>query len=249
MAFRVATFNLHQGFKRWDERRRLIMEQLVTSNPDILALNEISIPLQTGRWLQREVKEHFGLTYALTQQTKSSGWSMDEAQGLLTRFPIVETGNLDYLSRGRVAQVTRLEIEGHYVDVYVTHLHHVMNEDGLRQYQVQHLFEWVESRNGADAQIVCEDFNATPDATSIKLVPNSYRSVQISPTFPTGLAASDGVTSAEGAPRLAYCLDYIWVSKELAVENAGHCFDQPDPRDPTLWPSDHVGVWVDLEFI
>ena len=249
MAFRVATFNLHQGFKRWNERRRLIVEQLVTLNPDILALNEISVPLQTGRWLQREAKERFDLTYALTQQTKSSGWSMDEAQGLLTRFPIVETGNLDYLSRGRVAQVTRLEIEGHCVDVYVTHLHHVMKEDGLRQYQVQRLFEWVESRSDADAQIVCGDFNATPDATSIKLVPNSFQPVQISPTFPTGLVASDGATSAEGVPRLTYCLDYIWVSKELAIKNAGHCFDQPDSNDLTLWPSDHVGVWVDLELI
>lgn len=249
MAFRVATFNLHQGFKRWDERRRLIVEQLVTLNPDILALTEISVPLQTGRWLQREASERFGLTYALTQQTKSSGWSMDEAQGLLTRFPIVETGNLDYLSRGRVAQVTRLEIEGHCVDIYVTHLHHVMKEDGLRQYQVRRLFEWVESRSDADAQIVCGDFNATPDATSIKLVPNTFRPVQTSPTFPTSLVAPDGITSAEEAPRLAYCLDYIWVSKELAVQEAGRCFDQPDSGDPTLWPSDHVGVWVDLEFI
>jgi endonuclease/exonuclease/phosphatase family metal-dependent hydrolase len=224
------------------------VEQLGTLNPDILALNEISVPLQTGRWLQRETKKRLGLTYALIQQTKSSGWSMDEAQGLLTRFPIVETGNLDYLSRGRVAQVTRLEIEGTNVDVYVTHLHHVMEEDGLRQYQVQRLFEWVKGRRDADAQIVCGDFNATPDATSIKLVPKTFRPVQTSATFPTGLTASDGVASEEGTPRLAFCLDYIWISEELAVQNTGCCFDQPNPGDPTLWPSDHVGVWADLEF-
>ncbi len=133
MAFRIATLNLHQGFKRWGERRELIIEQLGILCPDILALNEISVPLQTGRWLQRMAHERLGLRYALVQQTKSGYWTEDEAQGLFTRFPIIETSNLDYLSRGRVAQVVRLEIEGRQVDVYVTHLHHVRGEDGLRQ--------------------------------------------------------------------------------------------------------------------
>ena len=151
MTFRIATFNLHQGFKRWQERRELIVEQLGALRPDVLALNEISVPLQSGRWLWQAAKERLGLQYAFAQQTKSSGWSLDEAQGLLTRFPVVETGNLDYLARGRVAQVVRIEIEGQQVDVYVTHLHHVPEEDGLRQYQVQRLFQWIDSRDDAVA--------------------------------------------------------------------------------------------------
>lgn len=249
MTFRIATFNLHQGFKRWKERRELIIEQLGTLRPDVLALNEISVPLQSGRWLQREARERLGLSYALTQQTKSSGWSMDEAQGLLTRFTIVETGNLDYLSRGRVAQVTRIEIEGRLVDVYVTHLHHVMDEDGLRQYQVQRLFEWVESRDDADARIVCGDFNATPDTPSIRLIPKPFRSVQLEPTCPTGLDAPDASrTTISDAALLSLCFDYIWVTEELEIQAAGRCFNKPDSNDPTLWPSDHVGVWTDLEF-
>ena len=247
MTFRIATFNLHQGFKRWKERRELIVEQLGALRPDVLALNEISVPLQSGRWLRREARERLGLSYALTQQTKSSGWSLDEAQGLLTRFPVVETGNLDYLARGRVAQVVRLNIEGQQVDVYVTHLHHVPEEDGLRQYQVQCLFEWVESRDDADARIVCGDFNATPESTSIRLVPKPFRSVQLEPTCPTGLNAPNA-TPISDAARLSLCFDYIWVTEELEIQDVGRCFDQPDPDDPTLWPSDHVGVWADLGF-
>jgi endonuclease/exonuclease/phosphatase family metal-dependent hydrolase len=184
----------------------------------------------------------------------SGGWSLDEAQGLLTRFPIIETGNLDYLSRGRVAQVIRLEIEGRQVDVYVTHLHHIQGEDGLRQYQVQHLFQWIESRNDADASIVCGDFNATPDSPSIRLVPNSFRTVQTAPTFPTGLRAPDedpapydpSMTLVASGP--SSCFDYIWITSNLEIEKCGRCFDQPDTGDPTLWPSDHVGVWADLKF-
>ena len=248
MTFRIATFNLHQGFKRWKERRELIVEQLGALRPDVLALNEISVPLQSGRWLWQTAKERLGLQYAFAQQTKSSGWSLDEAQGLLTRFPVVETGNLDYLARGRVAQVVRIEIEGQQVDVYVTHLHHVPEEDGLRQYQVQRLFQWIDSRDDADARIVCGDFNATPESTSIRLIPDSFRTVQMVPTWPTGLNATGEMPSAHGTARLFLCFDYIWVTEELEIQDAGRCFDQPDPDDPTLWPSDHVGVWADLGF-
>jgi endonuclease/exonuclease/phosphatase family metal-dependent hydrolase len=245
--FRIAFLNLHQGFKRWTERRELIVEQLGALRPDVLVLSEISVPLQTGRWLQRQASERLGLQYALIQQTKSGFLSEDEAQGLLTRFPVVETGNFDYLSRGRVAQVVRLEIEEQKVDVYVTHLHHVPGEDGLRQYQVQRLFQWLKSRDDVGAGIVCGDFNATPDSPSVRLVPDSFRTVQTAPTCPTGLQAPGEPLLLPDAPRLSFCFDYIWNTGNLVIHGAGRCFDRPDPDDPTLWPSDHVGVWADLK--
>ncbi len=248
MTFRVATFNLHQGFKRWEERRQLIAGQLGEFRPDILALNEISVPLQTGRWLQQVARERLGLQYALIQYTKTNEPSLDEAQGMLTRFPIIETGNLDYLSRSRIAQVTRLDIEGRQVDVYVTHLHHDRKEEGLRQYQVQRLFQWIESRDDVSTRIVCGDFNATPDSPSIKLIPDSYRTVQTAPTALAGLKVPDEPASEPSGKRLSFCYDYIWIADDLKIQEAGRCFDQPDPDDPTLWPSDHVGVWADLTF-
>jgi endonuclease/exonuclease/phosphatase family metal-dependent hydrolase len=248
MTFKIAVLNLHQGFKRWTERRELIVKQLVELSPDILALNEISVPLETGRWLWRETQERYGLRYSLLQQTKSDTPSLDEAQGLLTRFPVIETGNLDYLSRGRVAQVARLEIEERQVDVYVTQLHHVREEDGLRQYQVQHLFQWIKSRDDVSAGIVCGDFNATPDAPSVQLIPGSFRTVQTAPTWPTGLQTPGEPLLLPNAPRLSFCFDYIWITMNLDIRDAGRCFDQPALDDPTLWPSDHVGVWADLTF-
>ena len=91
MAFRIATFNLHQGYKRWEERRRLIVEQFGVLRPDILALNEVSVPLQTGRWLWREVNERYNSKYSYIQQNKTGAFiSEEEAQGILTRFPVLE---------------------------------------------------------------------------------------------------------------------------------------------------------------
>jgi endonuclease/exonuclease/phosphatase family metal-dependent hydrolase len=45
------------------------------------------------------------------------------------------------------------------------------------------------------------------------------------------------------------CIDYIWVAGQLKIEGSGVCFDRPSEKDATLWPSDHAGVWADLEFI
>ena len=247
MTFKIATFNLHQGFKRWEERRELIIKELGILRPDIITLNEVSVPLQTGRWIWQEVNERFNTKYSYIQQNKAGAFiSEEEAQGILTLFPILESGNFEYLARGRIAQVARLEIEGKPIDVYLTHLHHIRGEDGLRQYEVQRLCQWIRSRNDINTCIVCGDFNAPPGSPSIKLIPNNFRSVQISPTFPTSLSDVDGESSEPELPRLSICRDYIWVTKDLIIKKSGLCFNQPDSKDTSLWPSDHVGVWADL---
>jgi iron(III) transport system permease protein len=37
------------------------------------------------------------------------------------------------------------------------------------------------------------------------------------------------------------------VSQSLKVAASGLCFNNPAPDNSDLWPSDHVGVWADLE--
>ena len=112
MTFRVATLNLEQDHKRWDERRDLIKEQLGEIRPDVFALNEVCIPRQTGRWLQRTAMELLDIEYALVQQSRPGALSRVDGEGILTRFSIVETANLDYRAGDGVAQVARLDIEG-----------------------------------------------------------------------------------------------------------------------------------------
>ena len=58
MGFRIATLNLEQDHKRWDDRRALIVEELGDLKPDVFAINEICLPRQTGRYLQHAGKEH-----------------------------------------------------------------------------------------------------------------------------------------------------------------------------------------------
>ena len=38
------------------------------------------------------------------------------------------------------------------------------------------------------------------------------------------------------------CLDYVWLRGAVEAEEARLVFDRPAVGDPTLFPSDHVGV-------
>jgi len=163
MSIRVAFLNLEQDHKRWDARRHLVVGELAALDPDIFAMNEICIPKQTGRWLRDEASRVTGKRFALVQQSKTNTGSRTEGEGVLTRFPILETANLDYQTLDYVALVARMEIEGRALDVYVTHLYRSRGDESLREFQVQQLLEWIDSRTDADAQIVCGDFNAPPD--------------------------------------------------------------------------------------
>ena len=244
---RVVTLNMEQDHKRWPARRELIVEELAALEPDVVALNEVCVPRQTARWVQRAVEERLNVEYALVQQSKVNGLAAVEAEALLSRYPLRETGNLDYQARDMVALVARLDLDGEPVDVYVTHLHRSRGDDPLRLYQVQQLLAWIDSRRDVTARIVCGDFNATLEKPSAALMATRFRHTQIAPTAFTPLAGDDGAISHPYWGRMDRCIDYIWVSEDVNILESGVCFDKASPTDATLWPSDHAGVWADLE--
>jgi hypothetical protein len=73
------------------------------------------------------------------------------------------------------------------------------------------------------------------------------RPTQTSPTAFTALADRDGSVSHPYWPRMDRCIDYIWASGAIKILASGVCFDRSSPKDSSLWPSDHAGVWADLE--
>jgi endonuclease/exonuclease/phosphatase family metal-dependent hydrolase len=246
MNFRVAMLNMEQDHKRWDLRRELLIEQLAAINPDIFAMNEVCIPRQTARWIQKTMRERHGRDYALVQQNRVNGLSAVEGEALLTRLPIVETGNLDYRTRDMVALVARVRAGEHMIDVYVTHQYMSRGDDALRLYQAQQLLEWIDSRDDCTARIVCGDFNATLDMPSAKLMASRLRPTQTAPTAFTPLADAEGNVSHPGRARMDRCIDFIWVSEALTVNASEVCFNRGSPTDAALYPSDHAGVWADL---
>ena len=142
MQFRVVTLNIEQDHKRWSDRHPLISAEIAGLRPDLIAFNEVSVPLQTAKLLRDVAIATTGIPYKLVQQTRVNGLSKLEGEALLTRFPIIETGNLDYQTRDIVALVARVEIAERPVDFYVTHLYMSRGDDSLRLFQVQQLLAW-----------------------------------------------------------------------------------------------------------
>jgi endonuclease/exonuclease/phosphatase family metal-dependent hydrolase len=247
MILRIATLNLEQDHKCWTARRELIAGQLRDLNPDIWALNEIHIPSQTGRWLQQAALKATGTRYSLVQQTKAGEDARTQGEALLTRHPVIETANLDYRSHDCVALVARFESAGRLLDVYVTHLIAAKVEDSARQYQVTQLLEWMRSRDDANYSVVCGDFNAAPDQPSIRLMSTVFRPTQSQPTAFTPLQEPGAAPTHPEWQRFDRCIDYIWISQSIKLQASGLCFNQPDKDNQQLWPSDHIGVWADLE--
>ena len=247
MILRIATLNLEQNQKRWEVRRELISRQFADLNPDMWALNETHIPTQTARWLQKAAAKATATKYVLVQQSKAGEESAVQGEALLSRYPVIETANLDYRSHNCVALVVRFEIGRKLLDTYVTHLIAAKVEDSARQYQVSKLLDWIRTRDDADCSIVCGDFNAAPDQPSIRLMSSVFRPTQRQPTAFTPLCEPGGAPTHPEWPRFDRCIDYIWISESINLRASGLCFNQAAKDDPELWPSDHVGVWADVE--
>jgi beta-glucosidase len=244
---RVATLNLERDEKRWNERRELILQQLGNLRPDIFSLNEVWLPIQTGRWLQGQAQTKLGLNYTLIEQPRAEKPSHPEAEGLLSRFPVIERSHRFFSARDTVTLVARLEIEGRAVDIYVTHLYPWRHEESERVEQVKELLAWIHERHDADHRIVCGDCNAPLGMASMKLMAEEFRPTQSSPTAFTPLREVRGEPTHPDWERFDRCIDFIWISRSVRLLESGRCFDAPSPDDETLWPSDHVGVWADLE--
>ena len=239
----VATLNLRNLADRWDERLPLLLADMAALQPDVLGLQECVYPLQQDRLLGAAGVGRYGSIRAWAGRP-------EYGNALIVREPLVgrDDGRVD-LGMNRSAGRIRLELPGRAsVAVVVTHLHHVPADEAARDEQVTTLLAWLEAGQAAepaDALIVMGDFNAEPvEPAYARMTAAGFRSASLEAngaepdvTWPSGLQAPGMDT--DGDPG---CLDYIWVRGTVAVESARLTFDRPAVGDPTLYPSDHLGI-------
>ena len=130
----------------------------------------------------------------------------------------------------------------------MTHLHHEVPAAAERDRQAEALIGWLAVAPDVDAQIVVGDFNADPRS---RRTPGCRGGVPVGPsrgerrepdvTWPSGLQAP--AMDTDGDPD---CLDYIWVRGTVTVDDCRLVFDRPAVDDPTLYPSDHLGLAAHL---
>jgi len=241
----VATLNILNLADRWAERLPLILADMAALQPDLLGLQECVYVMQQDRLIGAAGDARYGVV---------RGWAGRPEYGnsLLVREPLAasEEDRLD-LGLNRAAHRAVIALPGGTsVLVVVTHLHHLGPDEAVRDGQARQLLEWLATAPPTDSQIVMGDFNADPAEPAVaRMRTNSFRSAYAEAngsdpavTWPSGLQAP--AMDTDGSPE---CLDYIWIQGAVRVASARLAFDRPAADDPTLYPSDHLGIAAHLE--
>jgi endonuclease/exonuclease/phosphatase family metal-dependent hydrolase len=240
----VATLNILNLADRWPERLPLILADMAALQPDLLGLQEVVFVMQQDRIVGAAGEG---------QYTAVRGWAGRPEYGnsLLVRSPLTarEHERLD-LGLQRAAHRVVLDLGGATLLAAVTHLHHVPADEAARAGQAAALVDWLAGAPTTDGVVVMGDFNAEPvEPAYARMTAAGFRSAfaeanggEPRVTWPSGLQAP--AMDTDGPPG---CLDYIWVRGAVTVKSARLVFDRPHPDDPTLYPSDHLGISAQIE--
>jgi endonuclease/exonuclease/phosphatase family metal-dependent hydrolase len=242
MSLRVLTLNLRQDLDRWTERLPLVVEALAGAAADVVALQEVALPISQDR-LVASMLNDAGLPYAVHTAPKW-GDQNAEAVSLLTLAPARDHAVIALPGAGgRVAQRVVVATAGGDVAVVNTHLHHEPYDDeSVRLPQAKAILAWLEDDGLLDRCVVVGDLNASPGSPTVRTLQGRLTSLlpDGTPTFPTPLAAGDFSPVQ---------IDHVLVASGLAglAGSARLVADRGHPDDASLWPSDHLGVCADIQ--
>jgi endonuclease/exonuclease/phosphatase family metal-dependent hydrolase len=241
----VATFNILNLADRWAERLPLILSDMAALQPDLLGLQEVVYVMQQDRLIGAAGHGRYEAI---------RGWAGRPEYGnsLLVREPLAGR-DVERLDLGLERSAHRALVDlanGTTVLVVVTHLHHDPADATARDRQAMVLVEWLADGPPSDAVITMGDFNADPAEPAYeRMAAAGFRSAfaeansgEPAVTWPSGLQAP--AIDLDGGPR---CLDYVWLRGAVRVVEAKLAFDRPAVDDPTLYPSDHLGISARLE--
>jgi endonuclease/exonuclease/phosphatase family metal-dependent hydrolase len=234
----VATLNLRNIADRWPERIPLLLADMAALQPDLIGLQECVFAVGQDRLLGAAGEGRYASRH---------GWAGRPEYGnaILGREPLA-LGDGERLDLGMTRSALRVPVTlpgGAGLDYVVTHLHHLVPDEAAREGQAKALVAWLASVAGP--VVVVGDFNAEPiEATYSVMQGAGFRSAHLEAngaepavTWPSGIQAPGMDTDGEPG-----CLDYIWVRGEITVESCRVVFDRPAVDDPTLYPSDHIGL-------
>jgi endonuclease/exonuclease/phosphatase family metal-dependent hydrolase len=259
---RVATVNIYRDQSRWPARRTLLAHGLAALPLDLIALQEVTDPLgtATAHWLANQLGG-----YSVHVCPKAGSGRRREGIAVLSGLPVDGHDILDLRGQQRTAQFVRVWVGGHAVVLVNGHYSWPVGAHSAQVKQVGRVLDRIAAFDRGSAFIVCGDFNATPNCRSIALMRRAFLSAHQAyhgrePDFtcPTPLISGGRVRRAitSGVCRLSSILpadiwrgtlDYIFVSRGIAVLECAVILDRPSPTDPTLYASDHFGLAATLE--
>ncbi len=244
----VATLNLFNRQGEWEQRFPLVVEQFCGLWPDVIGFQEIDLGIDQGMQISRAVnrnlttRPHYRIKHATSPGQRAAVFGI----GTLARIECVEHEILDLMTFDRIAQRMVYEVDGKRFALVNTHLHHPVEAPEERAVQAEYLLAWLDRREKLPL-VVLGDFNAYAGEKTVAIMKARFRSAhetvhgaEPEKTWPTP------VNTHDNSP--AGTLDYIYVSPEFKVHDAGLAFHAPSPENPDLFPSDHLGLFARLEW-
>lgn len=257
---KIVTFNLLNKPSRWHLRRELVVSELARLQPDVIALQEVSLPHNNAQWLADQLGG-----YSVHTSPKTGALAEHEAVATLSRLPVDGQKTLSLTTQERVAQATSLRVGGQPLVIVNGHFMFHVYDHVKRVSQARRVLNWLRLTGAQAPIVVCGDFNATPDMRTIKMMKESFASAHEARhgrepewTCPTplvyqfntvrrGLSAVGNLIAYRQPEPWRGTVDYIFVDPHLSVIACDVVLDQPAPNDPTLYPSDHVGLCATLD--
>lgn len=258
---KIVTINLLTDLSRWEERRTLLVQGLERLEPDLVAVQEVHLPENNAKWLADQ------LSFPNSYLSPKSGFERDnEGIAILSRLPVDAVETLDLKSQNRVAQYVRTTVGDQALLLANGHFYWQPGESNARRRQVGLLIDWLNNVPGEPLTVVCGDFNGTPETKSIQFMREHFISAYAAIhgrepeyTCPTPLPRSPWsqlrtllgffvfIRPKHLNLKWRGTLDYIFVDPRVKILDSRLVLNQPDPDNPKLYPSDHFGLYAEIE--
>ena len=244
-SFGIVTFNLYHDKADWPQRRMLIIEELRTLKPDVIVLQEV---------LQHEALRNQAEDLAEALDYSAYFISIDPADkprrygnAILTRHPLLASDwtPLRPLDDSRSAGFVRIDLDGHPINIYATHLHHEDNPAGARKRaeQLADLIAFIGRSAGDAPSIVAGDFNVAAGRPELDALATAYDEAftRLHPGDPRP------TMNPHYFPQNARRIDQVFLQRGvLQPLEARIILDREGA--PGVWPSDHFGLYVRFAF-
>lgn len=234
---RIATLNLYHDKDDWPRRRVQIVEEFKRQRPDVIALQEVIQReglVNQAEWLAGQL----GYAWHFVS-TDPAGKPMRYGNAILTRHPILLRGEqrLRPLDDSRTVGLLRIDLQGHALNIYVTHLHWTDQGGAIRTQQVADLVRYIAATSEGIPNIVAGDFNSTADSTELAALRESFIDIHGSQHPDADPVSSSTLNLKYFAPKR---IDHIFYQRgEFTPVSSQIIFDHADAEG--TWASDHYG--------
>jgi maltose 6'-phosphate phosphatase len=269
---RLVTYNLWNARIRWSERLDAASEELARLDADVVALQEVvaRVGEHDGRDAARYIAEQCGYDHI---ETRLYPDDPEEGLAFLSKVPlrVAEAGwDTSLPALQNCGLRARVSVGG--TEVAITNVHLDWENIAAREAQTSQILEWIEARSEKGCyEVLCGDFNCAPDTSVYRFLmgQQTLRGKGVAPWHDLARYHAErsgrspeptldfwGNPRWQGAPTLdiPVRVDLILLQDVFGrglpyprVPDAGVFGTVPTPRAQVV-PSDHYGVYADLDF-